>query len=47
MTGLLLPLAGLLAAALLWSAGAGWMVSVEPVVAVVLVEVQLQQEVVQ
>ena len=31
MTGLLLPLAGLLAAALLWSAGAGWMGSTTPV----------------
>lgn len=31
MAGLLLPFAGLLAAALLWSAGAGWMVSTTPV----------------
>ena len=31
MTGLLLPLAGLLAAALLWAAGAGWMGSTTPV----------------
>jgi NitT/TauT family transport system permease protein len=31
MTGLLLPLAGLLAAALLWAAGASWMGSTTPV----------------
>ena len=31
MTGLLLPLAGLLAAALLWAAGAGWMETTTPV----------------